>query len=325
MAEATLQLNRATSSTRNLECPVCRQRAHQHVMTYPGRSLLFRNRTVARCVGCGLVYMYPMASSEALSSYYQRGQYWGHVSETTPFDIPTYHHQAKARTDFILAHQKFSGRTEVLDIGAGYGVLESHMKSKFPGSPIFHAIEPDPKAQESLETLGVRWSGDGAAFAEKKFDLIILSHVLEHVNDPVGFLQGIGKSCERDSTVFIEVPNEDFLFKFDLEPHVLFFGQRSLTMVLNAAGFDVVAIDVCGIKRDQQRRMNEHNINRMNWISKLPFRETLRKLKKNLTGTSAPVASPDPLSVHDNYDCDVYGDDRIWIRCIAKYSGAVRK
>ena len=305
------------NSLRGLQCPLCRQRAHQHVMTYPGHSDMFRNRTVSRCVDCGLVYMYPMASTESLSAYYNSGTFWGHVSDTTPFDIPTYHHQAKARVDFIKDRMSFAERTDVLDIGAGYGVLESYLRKSLPGDVRCYAIEPDQKAQESLEKNDIRWSADLDAFAGTTFDLIVLSHVFEHINDPVAYLRNLRPFCHPDTRLFIEVPNEDFHFKMDLEPHVLFFSPNTLSAVLKAGGFRTVSVETCGLLQKDQRIMNQAIRERAEMINRLPFRNALKKLKNRFMGNTGSASLKDPLSAMDRYDCEVYGEGRVWIRCLA--------
>lgn len=42
---------------------------------------------------------------------------------------------------------------------------------------------------------------------EEKFDFIICSFVLEHVDDPISFLKKIKSLCHKDTLVFIAVPN----------------------------------------------------------------------------------------------------------------------
>ncbi len=317
MAESILIKPAVPLTEESVECPMCHQRTHQQLTAYPSRTPLFAKRSVVRCTRCSLSYMHPMASTASLNDYYNNGNYWGHVLETTPFEIPTYHHQAKARVGFISDRATLPASAEILDIGAGYGVLEMYLKKHLAGDPRCYAIEPDQKAQQALEKNGVRWENELAAFGGKKFDLVILSHVLEHMNDPVGYLKQLRSYCHENTYLFIEVPNEDFLFKFDLEPHVLFFSPKTLSSVLGAADYSVQSIETCGLFRGKQRMINERNMKRMKWMNRLPFRQQLKKFKNALRPKNASK-SADPFSVPDQFECDVYGNDRIWIRCLAK-------
>ena len=316
MPEATITKPAGGNTVRGLECPLCRQRAHQHVMTYPAHNQLFLSRTVARCVDCGLVYMYPMASTAMLNAYYNSGTFWGHVADKTPFDIPTYHHQAQARVDFIKDRLKFGKQIDVLDIGAGYGVLESYLVKLLPATVQCFAVEPDQKAQQSLERHGIVWKAELEEFANKKFDLIILSHVFEHINAPVEYLKNLKAYFNPEGYLFIEVPNGDYRFKFDLEPHVLFFEPKSLSKVLAAGGFRSLYLETCGLPWTKQREMNDAIRARNGWIDKLPMRDQLRRIK-NFLKPKKNAGHPDPLSAPDPYHCREYGDDRVWIRCLA--------
>lgn len=317
MPESTLVKPSANSTIQGLECPLCRQRAHQFIMTYPAKTPLFRNRTVASCVRCDLAYMYPMASTSALNAYYNSGAYWGHMADKTQFDVPAFHHQAHSRVEFIKSRLMVGKKIDILDIGAGYGVLEKYLRGAFGDKAQCSAVELDKRAQESLTKNGVDCHAALEDFEKKKFDLIVLSHVLEHMNDPVGYLKKLPAYSNKDAYIFVEVPNEDFKFKFELEPHVLFFSPKTLTKVLKAAGYHVVATDTCGFRRPEQRKLNERAQAHNEFISKIPFRSQLKRLKhrlfaKNVSAPSDPLAAPDP------FFSSVYGDDRIWIRCLAK-------
>lgn len=315
-AETTMNKPAGGNTIRGLECPLCRQRAHQHIMTYPGHTKMFISRTVARCIDCGLAYMYPMATTEALNAYYNSGTYWGHVVETTPWDIPTYHHQAKARVEFIRDRLTFGKKVEILDVGAGYGVLESYFMKMLPGEIQCFAVEPDQKAQQSLEQHGIAWKSELEGFNGKKFDLVVLSHVFEHINDPVAYVKSLHAYLKPDGYLFVEVPNEDFRFKFDLEPHVLFFSPKTLSKVLSSGGFRCLSVETCGLRWNDQRTMNESIRQRNAWIDRLPLRNHLRRLKKMIRPNSN-AGNIDPLLSPDPYHCSEYGDDRVWIRCLA--------
>ena len=145
---------------------------------------------------------------------------------------------------------------EVLDLGCGQGLMAKeigrHMAvfgcDIFPGVSklgknfFFHDMEEKP--------------------TQKKFASIYCLHVLEHVFDYVSFLRNAGKSLKEGGIFFIAVPNSYSLLsraKFffgkeqatfgsgnagcvernELEPHVRFFGKKSLKAILEKNGFEV--------------------------------------------------------------------------------------
>ena len=88
-----------------------------------------------------------------------------------------------------------------------------------------------------------------ADILEGPFDVVTALQVLEHVEDPVGFLQHIKKHLKKNGTLYLELPNlddvlrtayrvkeyEDFYYR---EPHLSYFSKDSLRRALTKAGFE---------------------------------------------------------------------------------------
>ena len=53
---------------------------------------------------------------------------------------------------------------------------------------------------------------------DNKYDLIIISHVLEHVPNPRSFIDSIIPFLANNSIIFIEVPCLDFLYSLHMIP-----------------------------------------------------------------------------------------------------------
>ena len=72
-----------------------------------------------------------------------------------------------------------------------------------------------------------------------KFDFISICHVLEHINNPIKFLQNIAINfLSEDGTLFIEVPNIRGACSFEV-PHSICFSEKTLTDTVNMAGLKV--------------------------------------------------------------------------------------
>ncbi|MBI4067791.1 class I SAM-dependent methyltransferase [Candidatus Kaiserbacteria bacterium] len=88
-----------------------------------------------------------------------------------------------------------------------------------------------------------------AEIREGPFDVITALQVLEHVEDPIGFLQHIKKHLKKHGTLYLELPNlddalltaykvkeyEDFYYR---EPHLSYFSKDTLRRALTKAGFE---------------------------------------------------------------------------------------
>ena len=78
-----------------------------------------------------------------------------------------------------------------------------------------------------------------------KFQLIILSHVLEHNHDPIKLIKDAIKYADQDAIILIEVPDQRYVFfkgllggKFGMDYHV--FSRRSLTRLLKKCKVNIV-------------------------------------------------------------------------------------
>ena len=78
---------------------------------------------------------------------------------------------------------------------------------------------------------------------KEKYDMVFLSHTLEHIVDPYTFI----RQCSKISSkyIFIEVPTIDYkniMAPFDMfcDEHVNYFSLQGLTSLMNKAGYSIV-------------------------------------------------------------------------------------
>src|SRR6185503_15625723 len=86
---------------------------------------------------------------------------------------------------------------------------------------------------------------------EESFDAVSLSHTLEHVSDPVGFLRETYRVMKPGARLAIVVPNVESLsarvfgrdwFHLDAPRHMVNFTRHSLRVTLERAGFRVESL-----------------------------------------------------------------------------------
>ena len=96
---------------------------------------------------------------------------------------------------------------EILEIGCGTGYLLSQLKIR--GADVT-GIEPGIHGQIGSEKFGIPIIQDffPSPKISKKFDIIILYAILEHIIDPVQFLKGAAKYLNPDGKLVIAVPND---------------------------------------------------------------------------------------------------------------------
>jgi hypothetical protein len=69
---------------------------------------------------------------------------------------------------------------------------------------------------------------------------------LEHLIDPKALLRIVSAKLVKNGIPFVDVPNQDYLFKKDVSPHFLFFNISSLQHFLLHCGLMINSIDCYG-------------------------------------------------------------------------------
>ena len=126
-------------------------------------------------------------------------------------------------------------------------------------------IEPDARArviaQQNYEVLEGTAEDLPAKIVGMKFDVVLLSHVLEHCIDPMTALKNVRKVLEPNGTLVVEVPNNLARGFFELRAawpwsdiprHLNFFTERSLLAALSKSHFMVKKVIYVGYSRQFQ-------------------------------------------------------------------------
>lgn len=276
-------------------CPSCKKEIVNDVrMLYRGFANGFRSKEILYCQTCELNFMHPMPTANELSVYY--GTYWGGSDIETRGKF--FRAQAASRYKYISAYLPVNEEYSVLDVGAGFGLIKKFL----PQTVIYDAIEVDPIAIDYLKSkIKPNNIYQDTARARGRYRLVVLSHILEHVTNPVDFLASFKELLTQDGVVFIEVPNQDFRYKLKDEPHLLFFSIDSLKYAVVAAGYKALCVDTCGRPID-------------NSIEKATKRTSiLKKLAKKLVPASLvrKFRKRELVTVLNQY-----GGDRQWIRMV---------
>ena len=191
------------------------------------------------CAHCGLVFMSPQMEEAELSEFYARRYhdlYQG--SDAAPQNLGT--QRARAAHLAELAASLSPRYAHHLDIGCSAGALieEMHSATRCTGS----GVEPGDGHRAYCESRGLqvfRSLEEAVAASPCRFDLITLSHVLEHVSDPVQFLAGLREDAlAPHGRLLIEVPNLYTHPCFEVA-HNFSFSEPTLRETLRRAGFRV--------------------------------------------------------------------------------------
>jgi len=175
--------------------------------------------------------------------------------------IDTYSYSATAMCSLGTSDERLMGQVRffgpfcppsarVLEIGCATGELAAAVRRELETSR-YEAIELSPAAEKARSQVDLLHTeplqnllADGAI--APGFDIILMSHVLEHLDDPAAELKAMASVLGPDGTIFIEVPNRGghpALAIDDNRSHLHFFSTTSLCRLLSNFGLEAVAVE----------------------------------------------------------------------------------
>ncbi len=251
-------------------CPICSFKLGDNFkkIKYPGiggqenNSLNFRE--IIFCSQCKTGIASPDISDDVIKNYYEKGKYWKQINPKKAFKnaiVP--YTLAKTRwgnIESLLLQFKNFKNIAVLDIGAGHGFIGMLAnESKQIKLERYTCVEPDFQMRQCLNSYWIGRS-DGHKLEMKKtldevsgkYDVVVLSHVLEHLRDPLSMLQSALALMAYGGILLLEVPNQDYLFKEDIFPHILFYNQDSLQCLINRTQL-LETVSISGYGKDMDK------------------------------------------------------------------------
>jgi SAM-dependent methyltransferase len=227
------------------ECLVCNSNNLDILGPLKNKHITYSKLNLTECNSCKLVFANPMPSEEKLIEYNSSYFNTAHGdSNLRPIDISFFRGLSKIRlnhlTKFLIKNKIECSK--VLEIGPGPGYFAESWLELNPKTKYF-AVETDSSCHDSLTEIGVELINLGDMI---KVDLIVISHVLEHVSDPMKFLNEVIPNLNEGGVLFIEVPCNDYLHKDLHEPHLLFFSKLPMMALLEKLHFKNIEISYHG-------------------------------------------------------------------------------
>jgi SAM-dependent methyltransferase len=136
----------------------------------------------------------------------------------------------------------------ILEIGCATGELAAATRSALNPAR-YDAIEFSPAAEVArprVDRLFHKPLGDLLATGEitNSYDLLLMSHVLEHIDEPAAELAAMKRILEPSGAIFIEVPNGAGNRRLPIDDnssHLQFFSPASLIRILSNVGLETIA------------------------------------------------------------------------------------
>jgi SAM-dependent methyltransferase len=206
--------------------------------------------TVHVCPDCGAGNTRPLADEAALASYYTAGYGpHGETSGSLANRLRGLVTRREMRVGAPRALPKRPGR--LLDVGCGTGALGAVMIAR--GWEV-DGIDPSESACEQARLVGIEARAgtlETVTVHSERYDAVVFNQSLEHIGAPRSALRRVHRALAPGGVMAISVPNFDCRarrrfgrdwFHLDLPRHRVHFGERSLRILLERAGFDAVEL-----------------------------------------------------------------------------------
>ena len=234
-------------------CPLCGNPAPdvlaQLSLPQPSHSPLPSGYRLVACAACDFVYADTPAVQTDYDRYYRQLAKYGGPTGTGAGQNPADQRRLEALADRLEA--LLPGKdAAILDIGCGAGGLLQALHRR--GYTRAEGLDPDPAAVAAARAQGLPVHAGLATespglYAGRDFDLIVLSHVAEHLRD-LDWLDGLPRLLAPAGALYVEVPDprgydcthRPPLYYFDSE-HINHFSPRALHRLFTRMGLHPVA------------------------------------------------------------------------------------
>lgn len=223
-------------------CPLCLRDSGERIQSHPD----FYGLHIWRCSSCDFWFAAPSPSAEYLADYYRTVYGQRRTAVTAKPYLAIMRRRARAQTAFI--RPRTHRIQTAIDIGCGVGALVAALARQGVNAI---GYDPDQLAIETGRSVfrANIHQGHVHRYDGLNCDLLCLSHILEHLPNPVAALGQLLTPVRPGGYIFVEVPQCNpwmFRQRVPTESHLSFFTLRSLESLARTLKLTVRQIANCG-------------------------------------------------------------------------------
>jgi SAM-dependent methyltransferase len=211
---------------------------------------------IVRCNRCGLMYASPRGKPP---DHEQIAQYDPNFDSLPP-GSPRESKERLQVKDYdktrVLLNGLYPQRGKLLEVGCGLGFLLDTFRRD--GWNVL-GVEPFYRcwlrATEELGLEVINGTLEVANLPDESFDVVLLNHVIEHLDDPLHTLRELNRVLRPNGHLVVETPRYDTLAfrllgrrerSINCIGHIYFFTTETLKNLYEAAGFATVELGYVG-------------------------------------------------------------------------------
>lgn len=223
---------------KEISCPLCCAESYITIWSLEDYSF-------SKCPTCNLVYQNPQPIPEDVEKRYDNSYFEYEIENETAF------------LDLILLglndtgfdpEKLGDGNKRILDIGCATGLFLSYMKNigwETFGVEICHSAAEYGNRERDVNIF--TGTLDKADYPADFFDVIHLSHVIEHINEPDSFISEIYRILKPGGVIYCTTPNVDGLqarifkkkWRSAIADHMILYSVKTLKSILRKNGLSV--------------------------------------------------------------------------------------
>jgi len=229
-----------------IKCPLCKSPFKNHQLLFVKRGYSF-----VKCNSCNLIFSNPQILANIVAEGFKNKTFkiWANIlNNETQLQMDTIKYQDVL---FLIESQRKIG--SLLDIGYTGGVF-IHEAAKHGWQVVGLEHTPETFANAKCINPGrVLYQQIHKPFPRiKNFDCITLFEFLEHLPNPISYLNKVKKLLNEDGLLFLLLPNVgSFASKilhektamFDGRYQITFYSIETIKMLLEVCGFKVIHYD----------------------------------------------------------------------------------
>ncbi len=231
------------------KCPICSSEYFELIYTNSRGNKPLNNYC---CKNCGFVFVLPRLNNEQINALYTKGEFSKKARNHSSPDLKKYKQtEVWALERIHLLEQKiptfFSQKKTCIEIGSGASSFSWLLQSR---GHVSEALEPDVNYANSAKeryNLLVHQLLLENFNRDNTYEFISSFHVIEHIVDPVDFLNHIYRILKQEGVLYIECPTIDEIYTNDLDTffwdvHLNTFSNVTLPFLLEKTGFEVIEV-----------------------------------------------------------------------------------
>ena len=231
-------------------CPICAGQQFTDFISCKDFTTTGETFEIKKCNSCSFTFTNPQPDEKSIGKYYLSSNYISHTGGKKNITDRIYllarKWALKKKRNLI---ENISDGNSILDYGCGTGEFMSEMKKNGWEAS---GIEPSQIAREKSEKLNqTKVFIQLEEIENKKFDVITLWHVLEHIHDLNRTMEGLTQRMKDSSALIIAVPNlksydaehyKSFWAAYDVPRHLWHFNQENMKQLLKNHGLKIVQV-----------------------------------------------------------------------------------